>query len=110
MLNQGVVMKYKMKSKKQKTLQACLAGRLTAYSVMAGAALAFMPAADGAIVSPDNFYAANAPSHICGGLIQSQQIQSQKIRHRRHAGKHVLNSSTYASCGSSSGSGSHSGE
>ena len=95
------------KIKKQTASRESLAGRLTAYSVMAGAALAFMPAADGAIVSTNNYSMASISSPACEGFIQSQQVHSQKIRHHRQAGMRVL---SYASCGSSSGSGSHSGE
>jgi hypothetical protein len=81
--------------KKRVTCRESLAGRLAAYSVMAGAALAFMPTADGAIVSPNKNSIAGSPSSICEvALIQSQQVQSQKFRHQRHAGMRVMSTST----------------
>jgi hypothetical protein len=101
-------MKSMINRKKSGGYRESLTTRLAAYSVMAGAALAFMPAAEGAIVPMNNFNLASTSAPVCEGFIQGQQVQSQKVRHHRHAGMHVL---SYASCGSSSsGSGSGAGE
>lgn len=99
-------MKSTTKLKKRTTSRKSLAGRLTAYSAMAGAALAFMPAADGALVSTNNFTIANAPSSIDEGFVQGQQVRSQKVRHHRQAGMHVLSSG----CSSSTTTGNGAGE
>lgn len=83
------------KMKKRVTCRTNLAGRLTAYSVMAGAALTFIPAADGAIVSTSKYGIAGSPASFCeAALVQSQQVQSQKVRHQRHAGMRVMSSNT----------------
>ena len=88
-------MKSTTKTKKQVTCRESLAGRLTAYSVMAGAALVLMPAANGEIVSTSKYGIAGSPASICEvALIQSQQVQPQKARHQRHAGMRVMSTST----------------
>ncbi len=103
-------MKRTINKKKETTSRKSLANRLTAYSVMAGAALAIMPTAEGALVSTSKDSMAITPSSNDEGFVQAQQVQSQKVRHHRRTGMHVLVSSASSACSSSSNSGSGAGE
>jgi hypothetical protein len=94
-----------MKTKTRIGCRKALPGRLLAYSVMAGAALAFSPAVDAAVVYSNDLNIAGITSSN-EVLIQSQQMQSQRVRHQlRHKDRGQL----HALCSFSNGSGTGAG-
>jgi hypothetical protein len=94
-----------MKIKKLSVSREHMTRRLTAYSAMAGAALAFMPATNAAIVYPSDGGLDNIcpPASISEMPLQGQIVQSQKVRHR-HLRKRVESNTT--NCPNNTGAGS----
>jgi hypothetical protein len=92
-------MKNIRKSPKQLTRRQSLAGRLMAYSIMAGAAVVLTPAADGAMVSPSsNCITGPFASNYALTPVQSQQVQSQRTYRSRHAGMREMANGTNSTC------------
>jgi hypothetical protein len=74
-----------------------LVSRLTAYSAMAGAVLACMPAAEGKIVDTVASNTSTGSVSISDLIPQNQQVQGQIARHERQIGFRVMSSGSHCS-------------